>query len=119
MELWPVDAWRSVPFMVALPSPELGQIYRRDGELAVDGFNLSRSSKMMSRMMDKPLSLALQIEEWTREAVMQCGDDWERIAAHIRLRLAKVDDAERARLASEAALTLRDPAGTEPDGSAN
>jgi hypothetical protein len=105
--------------MVTLPSPELGLIYRRDGELAVDGFNLSRSSKMMSRIMNKQLSLALQIEEWTREAVVQCGDDWERIAAHIRSRFAKVGDAERERLASEASLTLRTPSGTEPDNSVN
>ena len=70
-------------------------------------------------MTEKPLSLALQIEEWTREAVMQCGDDWERIAAHIRSCFAKVGEAERVRLTAEAALTLRDPTGTEPDGSAN
>ena len=69
--------------------------------------------------MDKKLSLALQIEEWTREAVEQCGDDWERIAAHIRSRFANVGDAERARLTSEACLTLRSPVGPEPDNSVN
>lgn len=99
--------------------PKLVLIYLSDSEPAVDGFNLSCSSKMMSRIMNKQLSLALQIEEWTREAVVQCGDDWERIAAHIRSRFANVGDADRARLTSEASLTLRDPVGTKPDNSVN
>ncbi len=59
--------------------------------------------------MNKPLTLALQIEEWTREAVSQCGDDWKRIAAHIQARFSEMDEAGRTRITAEASLTLLDP----------
>ena len=59
--------------------------------------------------MEKNLTLALQVEEWTREAVVQCGDDWEGIAAYIKLRFSEMDESGRAEFATEASLTLRDP----------
>ena len=58
--------------------------------------------------MEKNLTLALQVEEWTREAVVQCGDDWEGIAAYIKLRFSEIDKSERAVFVTEASLTLRD-----------
>ncbi len=61
--------------------------------------------------MNKELFLALQIEKWTREAFVLWGDDWERIADHIKDRFAALSDAERARLKEEASLTLLDSAG--------
>ncbi len=59
--------------------------------------------------MNKQLPLALQIEEWTREAVALCGDDWKRIADYISCRFAEVGEADRARLTAEATFTLLDP----------
>jgi hypothetical protein len=59
--------------------------------------------------MEKNLTLALQVEEWTREAVVHCGDDWKRIAAYIKLRFSEMDESDRAEFVTEASLTLRDP----------
>ncbi|MDE2110982.1 MAG: hypothetical protein KGJ79_07555 [Alphaproteobacteria bacterium] len=59
--------------------------------------------------MNKPLTLALQVEEWTRDAVTLCGDDWKRIAAYIEARFSEMDEADRARITAEASLTLLDP----------
>jgi len=58
--------------------------------------------------MEENLTLALQVEEWTREAVVQCGDDWNRIAAYIKLRFSEMDKTDRAVFVTEASLTLRD-----------
>lgn len=67
--------------------------------------------------MNQQLPLALQIEEWTREAFVLWGDDWPRITGHIQARLAEMGGAERAKLTAEAALTLINPAGKELVGS--
>ena len=56
--------------------------------------------------MNQHLPLALQIEVWTQEAFILWGDDWERIACHIRTRLAEMGKIERAKLSTEAAMTL-------------
>ena len=62
--------------------------------------------------MEKNLTLALQVEEWTREAVVQCGDDWKRIAAYIKLRFSEMDETDRAVFVTEASLTLHDPSSS-------
>ncbi|MDE2135145.1 MAG: hypothetical protein KGJ49_11175 [Alphaproteobacteria bacterium] len=67
---------------------------------------MNRSSKMMNRMANRKLSLALQIEEWTREALVRWGDDWPRINDYIRARLAGMSAGERATMTAEAQLTL-------------
>jgi hypothetical protein len=58
--------------------------------------------------MEQQNSLAQLIAHWCREAVEKWGDDWPHISEHIRERLAALDEAERARLADEAAVTLSD-----------
>jgi hypothetical protein len=67
--------------------------------------------------MNQQLPLALQIEEWTREAYILWGDNWERITGHIRARLAEMGGAERAKLTAEVSLTLVDPVGKKTDAS--
>lgn len=59
--------------------------------------------------MEKNLTLASKVEEWTREAVVQCGDDWKQIAAYIKLRFSELDESDRAVFVTEASFTLRDP----------
>jgi len=56
-------------------------------------------------MNTKP-TLALEIEEWTREAILRWGDDWGQIASHISRRLSETDEMRRNALKAEAALTL-------------
>jgi hypothetical protein len=56
-------------------------------------------------MNTKP-TLAEQIEEWTREAILRWGDDWEQIASHISRRFSETDEMRRTALKAEAALTL-------------
>jgi hypothetical protein len=98
---------------------ELRVLSLSNGGSEVDGLILSRSSKTMSLAMSYKLSLSLQIEEWTREAFVLWGDDWERIADHIRARFAELGEAERAKFLEEASLTLLDPAGRDRDASTN
>ena len=64
---------------------------------------------MMSHAMTKHLTLALQIEEWTREAVALCGSDWKHISSYIQDRFAEMEEPERARFEAEARMTLLDP----------
>ena len=59
--------------------------------------------------MNQQLPLALQIEEWTREALVQWGGDWVQIAAHIRTRFAELGEEARLKVTTEASLTLLDP----------
>jgi hypothetical protein len=56
-------------------------------------------------MNQKP-TLALQIEAWTREALVRWGDDWERVASYVSMRFSEADEADRAKLTTEAELTL-------------
>ena len=67
--------------------------------------------------MDKHLTLALQIEEWTRQAVEQSGYDWKKVVAYIEARIAELDDTERAKIDAEARFTLYDHVGRDPDAS--
>lgn len=76
---------------------------------------MNRSSKMMNQMTNRKLPLALQIEEWTREALVRWGDDWPRINDYIRARLAEISDGERATIMAEAQLTLLGPLGRQSD----
>jgi hypothetical protein len=55
-------------------------------------------------------NLAQQIDTWSREAVAEWGDDWVRVAEHIRTRTAALSQKERDILIAEAALTLCDGA---------
>jgi hypothetical protein len=72
---------------------------------------------MMSRVMNKELTLASQIEEWTREAVALFGGDWKKIAAYLQDRFAELDEIERARFTTEAWSTLLGPIGRQSDTS--
>jgi len=63
-------------------------------------------------------TLALQIETWTREALMRWGDDWERVASYVSMRFTEADEANRAELTSEAELTLAG-GGSRSDGAAH
>jgi hypothetical protein len=58
--------------------------------------------------MEQRNSLAQLIARWCREAVEKWGDDWPHISEHIHERMATLDEAERTRLADEAAATLSD-----------
>ena len=69
--------------------------------------------------MDEHPPLALQIEEWTREALVQWGGDWVQIAAHIRTRFAELGEEARLKVTTEASLTLLGPSGNEADDSAH
>ena len=62
-------------------------------------------------MNEKPM-LAQQIEEWTREAILRWGDDWERVASYISMRFSETDEARQAELRTEADWTLA--AGAAP-----
>jgi hypothetical protein len=56
--------------------------------------------------MNKKPTLALQIEAWTREALMRWGDDWERVASYVSMRFSEAEEADRAQWTTEAELTL-------------
>jgi hypothetical protein len=56
--------------------------------------------------MNKKPTLALQIETWTREALMRWGDDWELVTSYVSMRFSEADEADRAKLTTEAELTL-------------
>ncbi len=56
--------------------------------------------------MEEHTPLAGLIEKWCREAVALWGADWSRISDHISSRYAELDEAERAKLEGEVAITL-------------
>ncbi len=62
--------------------------------------------------MSHYVGFAQRVQEWTREAVEQWGDDWPRIAQHLQSKMEKLDPDERSRLAAEIDLTLKAAAPT-------
>ncbi len=56
--------------------------------------------------MSQYLGFAQRVQEWTREAIEQWGEDWPKIAESLQSRMEKLTPEEQSRLAAEIDLTL-------------
>jgi hypothetical protein len=53
-------------------------------------------------------NLSSLVETWCREAMLEFGSDWEKIAEHLSNRLASLSSDTQERLSHEVILTLSD-----------